>query len=112
MEKPKIICICGSTKFAYIHMITKWQFEKKGIICLTISVLPDWYSKLQGLKGNNHFAEQSGAKEILDELHLRKIDLSDEVFVVNLNGYIGESTQNEIRYAIKTGKPVRYLEPV
>jgi len=49
-------------------------------------------------------------KPMLDELHLRKIDLSDEVFIVNVDGYIGESTFNEIEYAIKQGKPIKYLE--
>jgi hypothetical protein len=43
-------------------------------------------------------------------MHLRKIDLADEVFVVNVGGYIGTSTRREIEYAGKTGKVVRYLE--
>jgi len=46
----------------------------------------------------------------LDTLHLRKIDLADEVFVVNKDGYIGDSTRHEIEYAQSKGKPVRYLE--
>ena len=49
--------------------------------------------------------------EMLDELHLRKIDLADRIFVLNIDGYIGESTRNEINYAKKTGKPITYLEP-
>ena len=49
-------------------------------------------------------------KEMLDDMHKRKIDMSDEIFVINVNGYIGDSTKSEIEYAIKTGKKVNYLE--
>ncbi len=109
--KPKVICICGSTRFADIHAIMRWEFEKEGkAICLMINYLPSWYAKEQGWKGSDHFCEQSGCKEALDELHLRKIDLADEVFVVNKDGYIGNSTRREIEYAKAQGKPILYLE--
>ena len=49
-------------------------------------------------------------KEMLDDMHKRKIDMADEIFVVNVNGYIGESTKSEIEYAKKTGKKINYLE--
>ena len=49
-------------------------------------------------------------KLALDELHKRKIDLADEVFVLNVGGYIGSSTRSEIEYAEAHGKPVTYLE--
>ena len=51
-------------------------------------------------------------KEMLDDMHLRKIDLADEIFVINVGGYIGESSRREIGYAEKKGKKVNYLEPV
>lgn len=51
-----------------------------------------------------------GTKEMLDDMHLRKIDLADEIFVINVEGYIGESTRREISYAKKIGKKVNYLE--
>ena len=51
-------------------------------------------------------------KEMLDDMHKRKIDMADEVFVINVGGYIGESTKSEIAYAEKTGKKVNYLEPI
>ena len=111
MNKPKVICICGSTKFADLHAITKWNLETTGkVICLMINYLPMWYAEEKGFKGCHHFAEQSGLKETLDELHLRKIDLADEIFVINKDGYIGESTLAEIHYALTKDKPVRYLE--
>ena len=48
-------------------------------------------------------------KEMLVEMHKRKIDLADEIFVINVGGYIGSSTKSEIEYAVKTNKPVKYL---
>lgn len=77
-----------------------------------INYLPEWYTKQQGWNGHDHFGEHAGLKKELDELHFRKIDMSDEVYVINLEGYIGESTRNEINYAKKTGKPVNYMEPL
>lgn len=47
---------------------------------------------------------------MLDDMHKAKIDLADEIFVINKNGYIGKSTESEIKYALKQGKPVHYLE--
>jgi len=110
MNKSEIICICGSTRFADHHAILRWELEKQGKICLMINYLPLWYAEEQGWNGNDHFGEQSGMKEHLDELHLRKIDLADRVYVVNPGGYIGESTRREIEYAEQKGKPVIYLE--
>ena len=51
-----------------------------------------------------------GTKEMLDDMHKRKIDMADEIFVINVDGYIGSSTRSEIEYAAATGKPVCYLE--
>ena len=51
-----------------------------------------------------------GVKEMLDDMHLRKIDMADEIFVINVGGYIGESTKREIAYAEQKGKKVNYLE--
>lgn len=48
--------------------------------------------------------------EMLDDMHKRKIDMADEIFVINVGGYIGSSTKSEIEYAMATGKPVQYLE--
>ena len=71
--------------------------------CIVISV---------GLFGHSGDDEgwKPGTKEMLDDMHLRKIALADEIFVINVGGYIGESTRSEIAYAEKTGKKVRYLE--
>jgi hypothetical protein len=85
-----------------------WAFEKaefeetlKGHIVLTIGCNTKDVARSKDLA---HY------KPMLDELHKRKIDLADEVFVLNVGGYIGESTRSEIEYAETTCKPVRYLE--
>ena len=112
MSKPTVVCICGSTKFFERHYIERWKMERTGeFICLAINYIPGSFAEQIGLQGHDHFGEQLGLKELLDELHLRKIDLSEEVFVVNVGGYVGESTQREIAYAIWQGKAVRFLEP-
>lgn len=111
--KPTIICICGSTRFADLHAIKRWEFEKEGKnICLMINYLPAWYAEASGWNGHDHFGESAGYKEALDELHLRKIDLADKVYVINYEGYIGESTKREIAYAKSKGKPIEYLKPL
>jgi len=111
---PTKVCICGSTRFADLHAIKRWELEKTGkYICLMINYLPTWYAEKEFGEGkNDHFGEASGLKEALDDLHFRKIDMSDEVFVINKDGYIGESTRNEIEYAKNKGKKINYLEPI
>ncbi len=108
IKKPRIICLCGSSRFVDLMAIIAWQFERdERVICLTLHLLPSWYTSQ-----SDHQAEFEGVKEKMDELHLRKIDISDEIFVVNHKGYIGESTTGEIKYATQTGKLIRYLEPL
>ena len=103
---PKIICLCGSSRFIESFAVLAWEFEKEGHITLGLHYLPPSYST----KVPDHIAEAEGVSRQMDELHLRKIDLADEVFVINVNGYIGESTAREIKYAEGLGKPVKYLE--
>ena len=114
--KPTVVCICGSTRFADLHAIKRWELEKTGEhICLMINYLPEWYAKQEfGFNNgkNDHFGEAMGIKDILDELHFRKIDMCDEVFVINKDGYIGDSTRSEIEYAKKLGKKINYLEKI
>ena len=54
----------------------------------------------------------TATKIMLDDMHKRKIDMADEIFVINVDGYIGDSTRSEIEYAKQTGKMVRYLEVI
>ena len=91
--KYPVITLCGSTRF-------KEQFLKGNIV---ISV---------GLFGHSGDEEvwTEGTKEMLDDMHKRKIDMADAIYVINVGGYIGESTRSEIAYAIINGKEIMYLE--
>ena len=104
--RPKIICLCGSSRFVDTMAVIAWTFERdEGVITMGLHLLPAWYTQ-----NADHQAEHEGRAAMMDELHLRKIDLADEVFVVNVNGYIGESTKREIKYAQAHGKLVKFLE--
>lgn len=100
ITRPKVICICGSGRFLNEMHNTEERLTLSGCIVLMIGV---------NTKDAARTDELEKFKPMLDELHLRKIDLSDEVFVVNVDGYIGESTRNEINYAESIGKPIKYL---
>lgn len=78
----------------------------KGNIVLSVGFYPHSHNQAHG-EGVGHDSKE---KMALDELHKRKIDLCDEVLVLNVDGYIGSSTRSEIEYAEKIGRPVRYLE--
>ena len=107
MSKPKIITLCGSSKFVGIMAVLAWWLERdEGAIVHTLHLLPHWYGAAP-----DHLAEAEGVADKLDALHLQKIDLSDEVFIVNWQGYIGDSTRNEIKHAIKDDTPLRWLAP-
>jgi hypothetical protein len=106
-DRPKIICLCGSTRFTGEMLVKQWELTKQGNVVLSWCALPDNY--FQG-EDKAHIGDQEGVKKIVDEVHLRKIDLADEVFVINIKGYIGESTANEIAYAESKGKTITYKE--
>lgn len=101
--RHRIFCICGSTRFKEEIAAERARLTLEGIIVVGPEVLvrsDPSYSDLH----------ESEAKDRLDELHLRKIDLADEVLVVNPGGYIGQSTEMEIRYARLTGKHVSFTD--
>lgn len=104
---PKIICLCGSTKFYQQFMEANYRFTLEGAIVLSVGFYPHAVNEVHG-EGVGITPPQ---KEALDELHKRKIDLADEVFVINVGGYIGSSTASEIRYALDFCKKISFLEP-
>lgn len=107
MSKPKVVTLCGSSKFCDVMAVCGWLIEKKeNAICMGLHLLPQWYSKKPI---PNHLAEHENVSEQMDKLHLKKIDLSNEVFVVNMDGYIGNSTSKEIEYATSQHIPIRYF---
>jgi hypothetical protein len=106
--KYKVITLCGSTKFKDEFLKAQKDLSLKGNIVISVGLF--------GHSGDSEVWENmdegtiTKTKEMLDDMHKRKIDMSDEIFVINVNGYIGDSTKSEIEYAIKTGKKVNYLE--
>ena len=103
MKKPNIICYCGSLQTA-LEAFKKVEYQS--VIDGNIALLPCcMFVDIQ-----REYGAGSDYKIKADELHKRKIDLCDEVYVLNVNGYIGESTRSEIEYAKQIGKPVSYLE--
>jgi len=106
MEKPKIVVMCGSSKFVDIMAVAEWLIERDELaITMGLNLLPQWYPDCPP----DHLAEHEECADQMDELHLRKIDLADEIFVVDWDGYIGESTAREIGYAVDKGKHIRYF---
>jgi hypothetical protein len=106
-DRPRIVVLCGSTRFGQAFREANLRETVAGRIVLSIGC--DLRS--DGALWPN-LVERNRIKVALDELHKRKIDLADEVLVLNVDGYIGNSTRSEIQYAISLGKPIRYLEPV
>jgi hypothetical protein len=101
--RPEVVCLCGSTRFKQQFIEANFRLTMRGKIVLTVG----WFSHADG----HVYAPTPEEKAMLDELHLRKIDLCHTVFVVNVGGYVGESTRREVAYALAHGKGVEYLEP-
>ena len=105
-----VITLCGSTRFKDAFMETQKRLTLEGNIVISVGLF--------GHSGDSEVWENmdegtlTATKKMLDDMHRRKIDMADEIFVINVGGYIGDSTRSEIRYAEITGKPVRYLEPL
>ncbi len=102
---PEIVCLCGSTRFMDTYNKARREFSYAGQIVLSVEIVTT-----QAVDEDPQHVDPE-RKAQLDELHKRKIDLADYVFVLNVDGYIGESTQGEIDYAKSTGKRIEYLEP-
>jgi hypothetical protein len=98
--KYKVITLCGSTKFREQFIAEQKRLTLQGHIVISVGLF--------GHSGDDEVWSED-TKIMLDDMHKRKIDMADEIFVINVGGYIGESTKSEIEYAIKMGKPVMYL---
>jgi hypothetical protein len=106
--KPQVVCLCGSTRFGEAFENAALQETLQGHIVLSIGCNMKSDADLFKHLTND---DREKIKRGLDELHKRKIDLSDEILVLNVDGYIGESTRSEIEYAKKKNVAIRYLEP-
>lgn len=104
--KPKIITLCGSSRFVDVMAICARILERdEQAITMGLHLLPWWYS---GQAIPHHLAEHEDVADELNELHFRKIDISSEIFVVNKDDYIGKDTKREIKYAQANKKDIRW----
>ena len=99
--KYKVITLCGSTKFKEQFLEAQKKLTLEGNIVISVGLF--------GHSGDDEVWAE-GTKAMLDDMHKHKIDMADEIFVINVGGYIGESTRSEIAYAESLGMAVKYLE--
>jgi hypothetical protein len=99
----RIITLCGSTRFKDEFIAEQKRLTLEGNIVISVGLF--------GHSGDDEVWSEE-TKMMLDDMHKRKIDLADEIFVINVGGYTGESTRSEIEYAINMNKPVSYLEAI
>ena len=102
----KIVCLCGSTRFPAEFVEANLQETLAGNIVLSVGA---FVNSAQQVHGRDVDVETY--KKALDGLHIDKIKMSDEILVINVGGYVGESTMNEIEFARQQGLPIRWLEP-
>ena len=95
----KVITLCGSTRFKEDFERVNRRLTLDGNIVISVGCY--------GHSGDTFTDEQ---KIMLDDIHKRKIDMADAIYVINKDGYIGASTRSEIQYALKTGKHIMYME--
>lgn len=106
----KVITLCGSTRFKDEFMETQKRLTLEGNIVISVGLFG--HSRDDEVWENMDEGTFTKTKEMLDDMHKRKIDMADEIFVINIGGYIGDSTRSEIIYAKERGKKVNYLEEI
>ena len=99
--KYPVITLCGSTRFKEQFIEAQKRLTLAGNIVISVGLF--------GHRGDDEVWTE-GTKEMLDDMHKRKIDMADAIYVINVGGYIGQSTRSEIEYALAHGKEVKYLE--
>ena len=106
--KYPVITLCGSTRFKDQFMEAQKRLTLEGNIVISVGLFG--HSGDQEVWENMDEGTLTKTKEMLDDMHKRKIDMADAIYVINVGGYVGSSTKSEIEYAIAHGKAVRYLE--
>ena len=105
-----VITLCGSTRFKDEFYEAQKRLTLEGYIVISVGLF--------GHTGDQEVWESmdegtfTKTKEMLDDMHKRKIDMADGIYVINVGGYVGDSTKSEIQYALSHGKKVEYLEPI
>lgn len=95
----KIITLCGSSRFKDDILNTYKKLTLQDNIVLFDAIF-----------NQNELNLSDNEKQLIDKNHKQKILMSDEIFVINKNGYIGKSTKSEIEFAKKLNKPIKYME--
>lgn len=106
--KYQVITLCGSTRFKDAFMEVQKRLTLEGNIVISVGLFG--HSGDEEVWDGMDEGTLSKTKKMLDDMHKRKIDMADEIYVINVGGYIGESTRSEIEYAEMHDKKVRYLE--
>ncbi len=99
--KYKVVTLCGSTRFKDEFLMVQRELTLRGKIVISVGFFPH--------SGDSE-ALDTETKTMLDDMHKRKIDMADTIFVINKNGYVGKSTQSEIDYAEANGKNIAYFD--
>jgi hypothetical protein len=100
----KVVTLCGSTRFEAAFAEANQRLTLDGCVVISLGMF-----RLPDLPGYDWAVDPEDLKGRLGRLHLQKIDMADEVYIIDPGGYLGESTRREIAYAESLGKPVRYL---
>jgi hypothetical protein len=108
LERPRIVCLCGSTRFFDAFCEADFSESLAGRIVLSIAVNK---AREEAFFNTLNAEELEKVGQQLQTLHFQKIDLADEILVINVNGYVGESATLEVKYAHQQGKPLCWLEP-
>lgn len=104
-----VITLCGSTRFKDEFIEAQKRLTLDGNIVISVGLFG--HSGDTEVWDNMDEGTLSKTKVMLDDMHKRKIDMADSIYVINVGGYIGESTRSEIEYAKAHNKGVEYLEP-
>lgn len=99
-NEREVVCLCGSTRFKDEYRAENERLTRNNNVVLSVGLF--------GHADSYKFSDEE--KEMLDDIHLDKIDMADRVHVINVDGYIGESTRRELRYAAEKGKLITFYD--
>ena len=105
-----VVTLCGSTRFKKEFMEAQKRLTLEGKIVISVGLFG--HSGDEEVWDGMDEGTMTATKKMLDDMHKRKIDMADSIFVINVGGYIGDSTRSEIEYAKAHGKRVEYLEAI
>lgn len=108
-EIPTVVCLCGSTRFPDAFELANMHESMRGHLVISVGLFGHGDKPVGAMFLTSDGNENTEEKKMLDKLHYRKIDLADEILVINVGGYVGSSTKREIEYAEMSDKTVRYM---